>query len=243
MPSPSSAANHFELLVGWLPDTNYFAKDLHGRFVQADQGFVEMLGCRTREQILGRTDFDFFPREIAEKFVADDNRVLSTGQPLVHHAELVPNPDMTFSSWLVNKAPMRNRQGNILGIAGIITRVSPAGAPSLYGSSMFAVLESIGRHYAEPLPVARLAKLAGLSVRAFERHFSATFGTTPSRYVNHVRLQAVRQFLIRTGKPLAEIAVECGFYDQSHMTAMFRKHFGCSPRRYRVSHVSAPIPD
>ena len=74
---------HFEQLLSCVPELNYFAKDSAGRFVMMDEGFVTMLGCRHRNEILGKTDFDFFPKNIAEKFVADDQQVIETGRPSV----------------------------------------------------------------------------------------------------------------------------------------------------------------
>ena len=61
-------------LIGCLPETNYFAKDAQGRFVLVDPGFVAMLGRSRAEDVLGRTDFDFFPKDVAQKYVTDDRR-------------------------------------------------------------------------------------------------------------------------------------------------------------------------
>ena len=225
--------SHFEQLISCVPDLNYFAKDESGRFVMVDDGFVAMLGCKDRDQVLGRTDFDFFPKVIAEKFVADDHRVVETGEPIRNVSEPVPNSDMTFSWWLVNKVPLRDRRRKIIGLAGVMTRLSRQNAPSHYGRSMFAVLEHIGEHYGTRVTVRELAAIAGLSPRSFERNFRGTFHTSPLRYDNRVRLQAVRHRLICTNQSLSQIATDCGFYDQSHMTAKFTRDFGMSPRHFR----------
>ncbi|MDX6766446.1 MAG: AraC family transcriptional regulator [Candidatus Methylacidiphilales bacterium] len=227
---------HIEELVGLLPDSNYFAKDSRGRFVLMDDGFVAMLGCTGREQVIGRTDYDFFPKETARQYVADDRRVMASGMALRRHPEPVPDRDLTFHWWLVNKVPLRDRKGMVVGVAGLMSRMQSEPDTSLYGDSMLPVLSHIGRTYGQPVKVPELARLAGLSVRSFERHFQKMFQTSPIRYVNLVRLQAARQRLIRSALSLAEIASSCGFYDQSHMTALFTRHFGLSPRRYRLAH-------
>lgn len=229
---------HFEQLIGCLRDTNYFAKNRAGQFVLMDDGFVAMLGCKHREEVLGRTDFDFFPKDLARKYVSDDRQVMSSGVPLRDLIEPVPDDDLTFSWWAVNKVPLRNRDGAIIGLAGITSKLSIHSAPSPYGESMFKVLHTIGQRYRERVSVAKLAGDAGLSVRSLERNFLRTFNTTPLRYLNRVRLQAVRHSLIHTNKALSLIADECGFYDQSHMTAQFTRHFGMSPRKYRSANRS-----
>lgn len=226
---------HVEQLFGCLPDINYFAKDQAGRFVQMDDGFVAMLGCKSRTEILGRTDHDIFPKDMADKYVADDRTVMKTGQPLLQLVEPLPDAQLTINWWETNKFPLRNRQGHIIGLAGITSKLSPSTIPSHYGSGLFAVLRAISERYSTQLNMATLAREAGLSVRSLERHFVSTFKTTPLRYVNRVRLHAARHCLIHTNKTLAEIAEECGFYDQSHMTTVFSQQLKISPKRYRTA--------
>ena len=69
----------YHSLVETLPQ-NIFRKDLSGRFTFANQQFCKSLG-RSLAEIHGRTDFDFFPHELAQKYQADDQRVIQTGKP------------------------------------------------------------------------------------------------------------------------------------------------------------------
>ena len=69
----------YHSLVETLPQ-NILRKDLQGRFTFANQQFCKILG-RPLEEIVGKTDFDFFPRELAEKYQRDDRRVMQTGKP------------------------------------------------------------------------------------------------------------------------------------------------------------------
>ena len=70
----------YHSLVETLPQ-NILRKDPQGRFTFANQQFCKMLG-RPLEEIVGKTDFDFFPRELAEKYQRDDQRVIRDGQAL-----------------------------------------------------------------------------------------------------------------------------------------------------------------
>ena len=86
---------------------NVFRKDLQGRFTFANQQYCQHYHCKL-EDILGKTDFDFFPTELAQKYKADDDHVMSTGktieiveehQPLgqsktVVQVEILPKPPM-----------------------------------------------------------------------------------------------------------------------------------------------------
>jgi AraC family transcriptional regulator len=65
--------------------------------------------------------------------------------------------------------------------------------------------------------------------RAFRKHF----GNSPGKYLRHKRLPRVRRLLIDTRLPLVEVALRCGFSDQSRMTHAFTSEFGIAPGRYR----------
>jgi PAS domain S-box-containing protein len=232
-----TSCRHIELLLGQVADVNYFAKDEHGRFVQADPGFVAMLGATTAEEVLGRTDADFFPPEYSARFVADDRVVMTTGEPLYQQLEPVPRPDRTFEWRSVTKVPLRDVDGRVIGVAGVTCLVHAENTSCHPG--IFAILEHIGTHYGETLTMEDFAKLAGLSPRTIERHFDQTFKTSPLRYLNTVRLRAARHLLLTTADTMGEIAESCGFCDQSHMTALFSQNFGTTPRRYRATHQRA----
>ncbi len=224
---------HITLLFSQVPDVNYFAKDAAGRFVQADAGFVAMLGAARLEDVLGKTDADFFPPEYTARFVADDQAVMVTGQPLCQQAEPVPRPDRTFEWRVVTKVPLRDVDGQIIGIAGITCRIHAENATCHPG--IYAILEHIGVNYGKRITMRNLAEIATLSPSTIERHFDHMFQTSPLRYLNTVRLRAARHLLLTTDDSLSEIAIACGFSDQSHMTAQFRRFFGTTPRRYRLA--------
>ncbi len=80
--------NLLRTLTDHLPD-HIFVKDTHSRFVTANAATVHSLGAKTLEEVLGKTDFDFLPRERAEQFYADEQTVLRTGQPLFNREELL----------------------------------------------------------------------------------------------------------------------------------------------------------
>ena len=92
----------------------------------------------------------------------------------------------------------------------------------------------VREHYSEPVTVQGLAKIAHLSVRAFERQFRQHFHTSPLQYVKQLRVRMACHALIYTNRPLAEIAVNHGFCDQSHFTRDFNRQLKMTPRQYRA---------
>lgn len=85
----------------------------------------------------------------------------------------------------------------------------------------------------EPVPLEDAARLSGLHRTHFIRAFSRHSGVTPVRYRRRERVRAVSALLLQTAAPLARVAQECGFSDQSHLTHVFREETGMSPRQYR----------
>lgn len=84
-------------------------------------------------------------------------------------------------------------------------------------------------HLAEPIEVAELAKLASRSPFHFSRVFTRSVGTTPHRYIVHLRLQAAIEQIRQRRASLAEIAADTGFSDQSHLSRWVRRVHGVAP--------------
>ena len=96
---------------------NILRKDLQGRFTFANQHFCKILG-RPLEDIVGKTDFDFFPRELAEKYQRDDRQVMQTGKPFETVEEHQPPGGEKIYVQVV-KTPLYAADGAIMGLQGI----------------------------------------------------------------------------------------------------------------------------
>jgi sigma-B regulation protein RsbU (phosphoserine phosphatase) len=106
----------YHSLVETMPQ-NVFRKDLLGRFTFANQQYCRHYHCKL-EDILGKTDFDFFPKEMAEKFQRDDLRVMQTGQTYEITEEHHPLGQQKTIVRVV-KTPLYGADGNIIGLQGI----------------------------------------------------------------------------------------------------------------------------
>jgi AraC family transcriptional regulator len=80
-----------------------------------------------------------------------------------------------------------------------------------------------------------LAALCGLSRSYFVRAFKNTTGMPPHRWLLVQRLQRAQHLLAETGMTVSEVALECGFADQSHLTRVFSRAIGTSPAAWRRS--------
>ncbi|HXR03889.1 MAG TPA: PAS domain-containing protein [Verrucomicrobiae bacterium] len=104
-------------LIDNLPDGIY-AKDTGGRKLLANPADLKTLGCKTEAEAIGKTDFDLFPKDTAEKFWADDQRVLQ-GQPVINREEYFLDKDGQKHWLLTCKIPLHDQSGAIIGLVGI----------------------------------------------------------------------------------------------------------------------------
>jgi AraC family transcriptional regulator len=92
----------------------------------------------------------------------------------------------------------------------------------------------IAAHLEQHIGLEEIAAAAGLSAFHFTRCFKEATGLTPYRYVLLRRVERAKDLLENTSQTLAEIALECGFATQQHLTEIFRTHTGMPPGRYRL---------
>jgi AraC family transcriptional regulator len=97
------------------------------------------------------------------------------------------------------------------------------------------VCDYIEAHLDDRLILADLAGVACLSPYHFSRSFKKAVGVGPQRYVMERRIDRAKTPMRRTSQPLAWIALEVGFTDQSHLTAIFRREIGMTPGRFRAA--------
>lgn len=215
-----------------LEDVQFWIKNRAHRYLHANQAFLLNYDLVELALLLGKTDYDLSPAFLADQFIADDEQVLA-GHRVANRIELVGGADQVPHWNVTNKLPLRDAKGSIIGTAGT-TRQLKDDARGIVGAHGFeAVLLRIRDGYCGHLPNQVLAALAGLSVRAFERRFLQSFHVTPQHYIRKLRVRMACRALVFTDKPLAEVAIEAGFADQSHLGHEFRKHTGRTPRGYR----------
>jgi AraC family transcriptional regulator len=167
------------------------------------------------------------------------------------HARCLAEPrEITgpLSKWLANRV-MREfmSQDDIapLAMEGVLLELLAESARSsdeIHGSNapswLRLVRESLAESYLQAPGLAALAAIAGVHPvhlsREFHRHYHMTIG----EYIRKRRIEHASELLSNSELSLAEIASTCGFSDQSHFCALFRKHSGMTPAKFRD--VSAP---
>jgi PAS domain S-box-containing protein len=233
LPDHIESAEAFLAIVRDLPDLYVFAKDVSGRFLLCNPALVKALGLQRESELLGRTDYDFFERNLANRYRVEDQEVMKSGQPVTNRVWFVPGRDGHLHWYVSSKYPLHASDGSVAGIMGAMRDVSKTGQVLGPYQAMEPVLNHINAKFADPLTVAELAGLVHLSVSQFERRFKQLFFVSPMKYLNRVRLEHAARLLTESTAAIAMIALDCGFYDHSHFTKRFRTVYGQPPSQYR----------
>lgn len=230
----------FGQLFDMLPEVYFFAKDADGRFVRMNLALVRALGLHDEAEVLGRDDYDFFSREMADRYRAEDQRVMRGDRPVCNEIWVVPNRAGVLTWYVSSKIPLHDHRGRIIGIAGAMRELRTAGPGLGPYEPLAPAIQHLTAHFAQPVTLSELAARVHLSVSQFQRRFRELFRTSPMQYVIQFRVQQACRDLERTGRTIAEIALANGFYDQSCFVRQFRARLGMTPTAYRRRHRAAP---
>lgn len=109
------------IIIDNLPDCIY-AKDTQGRFMLNNIAHARHLGAASPASMVGKSDFDYFPKDLAAQYFADERRIIETGAPIINqeqfklvHNKTVPEKRWSYSS----KVLWRDPQGKVIGTVGI----------------------------------------------------------------------------------------------------------------------------
>ena len=115
-------------LIDNVPDFMY-VKDSQCRFLVANRSVARQMGAASPDELIGKTDFDYYPQELATTFVEDEQRVMHSGQAEVNREETGMDSNGKVSQVLTTQVPLRDKSGKVTGLAGIgrdITHIKKA---------------------------------------------------------------------------------------------------------------------
>jgi AraC-like DNA-binding protein len=221
-----------------LPGIFYFVKDTQSRLMAISREAVLRMGFQSEDEIAGRLPHEFMPPSLADKYVADDSRVIRSGKPLCNIVESYYNERGICDSLVTDKYPLRDARGHIIGLVGttrpfqgrleLLTHIGPAGKAA----------DFIRGHLGEQLIVPEIARQSGFSERQLQRQFMSVFGITVGQFIIQTRVHEAMRELIRPDRSIAEIALMFGFSDQSAFTNQFRAVTGIPPGTYRKRYLT-----
>lgn len=143
---------------------------------------------------------------------------------------------------LLANAAMARAIGLLWRTAAERTTAEEPGTHTAAPAQLEAVFAYLATHYAEPVTLARLARLAHLSPAHFSTVFRRATGLSPFQYLQRLRLQRARELLAGTDEPIAQVAARAGFGDPFYFSRAFKRLEGISPTQYRRAARALPAP-
>lgn len=218
-------------LVNTFTDSFYFAKDLLGRFVYANQLLFDYFDLADPEDAIGKTDADFFRGEITEQIRRDDLSVMS-GRAMVNKLELIEDGRGEVLWLVTSKIALKNRDGQIVGVEGISRSARHAELNMKPYNVFYECVNYMQKNFRQTIYIDKLAGMACMSVSTFERKFKKQFGHSPKQHIKRLRIQEACR-LLRGGLTIQQAAMEIGFCDQSYFTREFRAIMGKTPKTFQ----------
>jgi AraC-like DNA-binding protein len=220
-------------LFDGVPDIVFFVKDAGGRYMAVNDTLATRCGLPGKDAAIGLTTEDLFPPPLGEAFALQDREILKNGSSIRDHLELHLYPGGRSGWCLTFKEPVRGKNGKPVGICGISRDLQTPGDLGEDYAALSTTLRHIHARYDEPLRLPDLARIAGFSVYQLDQRIRALFHVTAGQYLVKVRIDAACGHLANSQEAISQIALACGYSDQSAFSRQFKQAVGISPMAYR----------
>lgn len=220
-------------LFDFLPNIYLYVKDRRGRFAAMNRHLVELRGAEQESELLGKTDLELHPVHWGRMYQEEDRKVMESGREIPDQVWLVPDPEGQLRSYVSSKIPLRDHEENIIGIAGVMYPLETPQNVKRDFDPIQAATELIHDQFSQPLEISSISERVRLSSSQLNRRFRAVYQMSPSQYLQRVRVHHASVMLADTELQVGTVALESGFYDQAHLTRMFRRWYGMTPTEFR----------
>lgn len=224
-----------EELFDQLTDLVFFVKNLRGEYVVVNQTLVDRCGHQEKSTILGRRADELFPPPLGECYRAQDEIVLRDGKKIVDQLERHFYATRSRGWCLTTKFPLMDCKGGVIGLVGISKDLQSANDRGEDYPAVAKALSHMRNHLDHALRIKDLAAVAGLSPYQFDQRMFRIFHLTVSQLLQKLRMEAAIEKLRANNDPISQIALDCGYSDQSAFTRKFRQTTGVSPSAFRAS--------
>ncbi|MES2924696.1 MAG: AraC family transcriptional regulator [Verrucomicrobiota bacterium] len=224
-----------ERLFAMLPDVVFCLKDGDRRYRAANQAFANRIGLKDTRRLMGRSAEDFFPPALCDGYREQDLHVLAGGE-VNDELELISNPDGSTGWYLATKIPLHAADGSIVGLASISRDLKAPREGDAELAGVAKVAEHIRINLEEPLRAPELAAIAKLTVPQLDRRMRRVFHLSTAQFVRKMRIERAASLLATSSMPIVEVAIECGYGDQTALSRQFRATVGMPPAAYREHH-------
>lgn len=226
-----------EALFDHLSDVVFFIKDRQSRYLVVNDTLVTRCGLASKQDLIGRTANEVLRPPLGDRFTDQDQLVIKTGRPLLSQLELHVHASGEVGWCITTKLPLTKSRGEVIGVVGVSQDLRLPDFEAEEYEHVAAAIEIAETKLSERPSVEQLATVAGMSRYQLDRRMRHVFGLTTGQWMLKLRIDLAQRLLIETDDPIASIALETGYSDQSAFTRQFRRATGLSPREYRITRL------
>ncbi len=220
-------------LFDTVPHVMVSVKNERGEYTDVNEAFVRQARRTLPSDVIGRQAHELFAPALAASYEAQDRALRATGLAVRNQLEIIADSGSAGSGrWFLTSKILATTDRGVMVVATSVD--ARLGDRTETATGLRAAVELAHAKFREPLRVGDLAQAAGMSTDRLERAMQRVLTISPKQYVMRLRAEHAAALLATTSQPIADIATECGYFDQSQMTRQFRSHFGLTPRRYRT---------
>lgn len=228
-----------EQIFDGLADIVFCFKDLDGIYRSVNLAFVERVNASDKSELIGKSASQVFPRGMGAGFESQDEIVFETGCPIQGQLERITNSDGSIGWYLASKYPVPGSDGSVIGLIGISQDLNWPSDSNLEVANLKSVIEYINDNLDEPLRTEQLASRISLSTVQLDRRMKRVFRLSTKKFIMKCRLEKASRQLASTEMSVSDIALACGFTDQSALTRQFRAATSDTPANFRRKSKSA----
>lgn len=232
-----------EELFDCLPDVVFFIKDAAGNYVVVNDTLVKRCGADSKSALVGKTPSQVLGPDLGVSYEKQDRTVLKTGEPILNQLELHVYPNRSIGWCLTNKRALRDANGVMTGLTGISQDLRTPDMSHEPSKQLQPVIDYAADHLSDPPDINTLSAIANLSPYQLDRRVRRVFGLSTGQWILKQRLDLARKQLLQTDFPIAEVAFNAGYRDQSAFTRQFVRATGFTPsafRQARGKNIQAP---
>lgn len=224
-----------EQLFDCLPDIVYFIKNVAGQYQVINKTLVERCGLQHKSQLIGHTPSEVLGNAFGRRFEAQDQKVIQNKQALLNQLELHAFQSRQYGWCLTSKLPLLGKSGEVVGLIGISKDLRMPDLSSQEYEQLSTAIKYAESHMTNTLTVKQISQVASMSPYQLDRRIQRVFGLTTGQWLLKLRIERAERQLFETDLPIATIALNSGYSDQSTFTRQFHRTTGISPANYRSS--------
>lgn len=217
------------------PGVGFFIKDIASRYLYANGEYLRHLSLESLEDILEKTEYDFYPTEYCDPLLRDDEMVLESNQPLVDRIGLHLNQASQLEWYVTSKIPVFDFQEKTKGLFGVMRRCQKGDPVNELdeGDRIRKLLKWLQWHQERKVMVREMEQVTKLSNQQLNHRLMEVFGVDAKEFELMGRIKTSSETLRRTDKPIPVLAAQFGFESERRFTEKFRSRIGMTPLEFR----------